>query len=409
MKKLARTINVAWIVAILLMTVSVRGMESNNSSVTRWAYDRLSLVVNSLLDPLVDLGVNVLLVACPLSPEEQAQQSKKYTQEALQATQYNDNDCQLTSLPNEMLLEIFPHCITQGESQKQSLKNSIKTFMQLRAICKNFNVLLTFVKIGDLCKNYAQNDKNFILDDLRCGAYLKQDLDDNTSKTRCFPALILICAGADVNIVRIWLRSIFRHAISNNDVQLATTLFQLNVHLNLTKILFEVKTVEMAQICIAHGANIHATTLETIALMYAYRGSSSETNILWHIVRENYSSELMEFYLKKKVDATQNGWENRYCLLHGLAEHGWAEIENVDDFLKKGDLLLEYIPHMINMLGLNKKTPLDIALRSLQEATTTKTKLALEQLIELYKKHGGLTAQELATQKLAAQKTTSLK
>jgi len=337
---------------------------------------------------------------------------------ALQPEEYNNNDCLLTRLPNETLIDILSHCLIKDENSKKSLKYSIKEFMQLSTTCKNFNRILTFETIGTLCKKYAQGDKNRVLQNL---------VNDGRYATTRLPILILICAGADANtrenthtrkdahdemcIRGTWLRdgnqivkvnistmqqpskvnnkingkSLLGNAIFNNDAELATTLFRHHanpkVRNGFSPLFFYAKTVEIAQMFIDNGVNLRATDI---------RG-----NVLWHIVINHYPSDLMLLYLKHNVDPKKLSQLDGSCLLYALAKQ--KRTNNTDDFLKKGELLLAAIPDMVNALNKDGKTPVDIAQESLETLQPgSETYKAFEALITLFKERGGKTAQELA-------------
>ena len=78
------------------------------------------------------------------------------------------------------------------ESEEELLEKKIKFFMRLNTTCKKINQSLTFEAIGKLCKNYALIDKTDALQQL---------LETTTSlnyKVKRLPALILVCAGANL-------------------------------------------------------------------------------------------------------------------------------------------------------------------------------------------------------------------
>ena len=134
------------------------------------------------------------------------------------------------------------------------------------------------------------------------------------------------------------------------------TLFQH--HVNPTAIdsskpvFFVIRTIRIAQMFNEHGVNMYVNDC------------AFGTNALWYISKiisktnPECSLELIEFYLKNNVDATQLDPKDNSCLLHRLAEDDY--ISNVDEFLKKGTLLLNAMPkEMVNTLKQNSnKHPL---------------------------------------------------
>lgn len=352
MQKLTRTINVTWMLAILFGIVSVQGME------------------------------------CPLNEREQ-----DYTQSALQAAACDANNCLLTKLPRETLINIFSHCIVQSEDQVKSLEKSIKTFMKLSITCKFFNQLLTFETIGNFCKSYTLYVKSTALHSLM------QHMSDKTYTIQRLPALILVCAGAYPNIEAYLGHPLIRDAVQHNDTQLVTTLFKHHVDPNMKlrrltnstsviPIFFYAKTVEMAQLFIDNGADVHMTR------------SNPAGNVLWHIVDEDeYSTELVEFYLKLHVDVHErHPWDNS-CLLHAFMNQ--LKVNNSDDYYRKGTLLLDAMSDIVNQLNNDNQTPLDILYQQLDDDELYEAMLTHIPFYASFRERGGLRAQELAVQEVA--------
>ncbi len=165
-------------------------------------------------------------------------------------------------------------------------------------------------------------------------------------------------------------------------------------------IFFEAMTIKTAQILIDNDANLHATDMYKL-------------NVLHHLVIYPKSLELMKFYLQHNADATHLAFNNS-CMLHKL---GWMTFmghprdRNVENVLEKGKFLLTVIPHMINVLNSDGKTPLDAVHDAFDEEIKTINKFCyaedkpihkeaaskdFEKIVELFRSHGGLTAKELA-------------
>jgi len=309
------------------------------------------------------------------------------------AEQFNQNN-PLFLLPRETLDHILSYCQAEDKDQVKSLEKSIKTFLQLSRVCKNFNTLLTFETIGKLCKNYELVDKNNVL------KKLLETINNFTYKTKRPCALVLVYAGADVNTQVSISDCLLGTATIYSDEQMIEILFKHNADPNVKScannpLIFYVTTIKTAQMFIDNGVDIHATS--------SYIG----TNILWNILYDSgfhhYPSELVELYLKYQVNATQLNSDDNSCLLHKHAGSSYSKfIKDTDNFLKKGTLLLNAMPKkMINALNKQGQTPVDIALASLEEVKRykcTKSTTAYEQLIVLYRAYGGLTAQELREQ-----------
>jgi len=340
MKQLTRTLNALFISTIFLGTMSVHSMENSYNN---------------------------------------------YTQKALLAEKYNDTVCLLTHLPNEKLIDIFSFCLADDVDQVKSLEKSIKSFMRINMVCRNFNRLLTFETVGKLCKNYALDDKNYALRSL-----MRRTSAPDYKKSR-LPMLILICAHASTTNKVNSYSTLLSTAVIEDDVPFVTTLFKHHVDPNeilfctSNPTFFSVKTMKMAQLFIDNGVKIHST-------------NSNATNVLWAMVNHEYPSELMEFYLMHHVDATKLTPYSNSCLLHALGKSTFRYYRtmNLDDFLRKATLLLNAIPNMVNKLDRYGNTPLDNAQKSLEKSKKYNDfPEAFEKLIALYRKHGCLAGKEL--------------
>jgi hypothetical protein len=161
----------------------------------------------------------------------------------------------------------------------------------------------------------------------------------------CLPALILVYAGADSNTTSndssYFSDTLFTRAIQQNDIYVVKKLLKHNVILNNTHMfmppLFFSKTKKMAQVLHKFGANIDATDM----------GSK---NILWYMVDDQYSLDLIKFYLEQGVSPKQLDLETKECLLHKVC----------DLSLEKITLLLDIIPELINTINTKGQTPLDL-------------------------------------------------
>ncbi len=297
----------------------------------------------------------------------------------LEAEKYNRH---YPLLIPELLDQIFLSCFSDDDDQAKSLENSIKNYMKLRKVCKRFNTLLTFEVIGKFCHKYTPDIKSQTFRKLIKPTY------DPYDTIKYLPALILLHAGIDIN-TEIELNDLLTHAVKTNDTQVAIALFKYhaNPHVQTVSgpVFFQAKTAEMAQIFINNKVDVHMIS------------SWPETNVLWEIIKNEYPSELLELYLTHHVDAKKLRPIDDACLLHTFADQIHSKIiNNIADFLKKGQLLLDIIPDMVNALNKNGQTPLDIAQKSLGEAKKSKsgTPEAFEKLIALLRKYGGLTAHE---------------
>jgi len=323
------------------------------------------------------------------SMEKPCDEQEQWEQLALQAEEYNDHACLLTSLTNETLIDIFSHCLANDIDQVQSLEKSIKNFMKISMACKNFNSLLTFEIIGHFCKNYTQDNKDNTLHKLTNN--LRMDI----IKTIRLPTLILICSDVNANIINDYDNSLLQSAVWQNDAQLVATLFKHHATPDAKwcgePIFFQAATIELAQMFIDKGADVQA------------KDDESKTNVLWTVVNNAYPSNFMALYLAHHVDAKKLSIYNDSCLLHALAakpNYIYYKINNIDDFLRKGKLLLDAIPDMVNTLNRKGRTPIDVAQKSFErsERIGSQDAQVFKQLIALFREYGGKTAQELMQQ-----------
>jgi len=107
----------------------------------------------------------------------------------------NELEDHIQSLFNENLIDIFSHVFTYDEDQNhapEKLKNNIEACMQLKMVCKRFDNLLNYEKIGQLCcKSYSQTKKNMMLKNL----FLLEGIYKTYGgySPNCLPGLIVIC------------------------------------------------------------------------------------------------------------------------------------------------------------------------------------------------------------------------
>ncbi len=326
------------------------------------------------------------------------------TQLALYEEKHSNNDYSLTSLPNEILSDIFsyslsvdanhiksiktsiigPAChngqlftITYEDKDAivDSLKKSIKNCMKLSTMCKKFNTLLSPKTIGNFQKNYAFDTKNSLAKLLKYPSHHTYDL----------PILILVYAGAKY-------KSLLPKAILHEHVKLITVLLENKVDPNRDycnqPAFFYADTKEVAEILVNGGANINAK---------ATKWPAGQPNVLWSIVADQKKSELIQFYLDRGIDAHVLCSHCGTCILHALGNVS-CPIKFPDRLLKQAKILLKALPDMINAIDRCGRTPLNNIQMFLKYEPVSK------KLVKLFKKHGALTAQELAQQTQTAQK-----
>jgi hypothetical protein len=124
---------------------------------------------------------------------------------------------------------------------------------------------------------------------------------------------------------------------------------------------------------------------------------------LWHILDNDYSVDLVNFYLTcGGVDAKKRHPRNGNCLLHEFAATPYSGgMKKLDNFLQKAKLLLETIPDKINLLNNYSQiqTPADIAEQSAAKRVNDKAaSLAFKALIALFEEYNGFTRERLEAQ-----------
>lgn len=340
------------------------------------------------------------------APEEY----KKYKQQALQAEEYNQNN-PLTCMPHEILGHIYYYCqmhedLSGEESEEELLEKKIKFFMRLNTTCKKINQSLTFEAIGKLCKNYALIDKTDALQQL---------LETTTSlnyKVKRLPALILVCAGANL-MTNTYYDFLFQEEVSNsdfllqkavfkNDIQMVETLFKHHASADVMLIehvkyghdalwnplFFHIKTTEIARMFIKQGVHAHIPE------------NDCKAKIFHQIIEDAYPSEIMALYLEHNIDAVKINFSDHSCMLHIFANPFTMRIDNIENFLTKGMVMLNAMPDMVNVLNNYGQTPLDVAQKSLKASNEYGTPQAFQKLIALFREYGGKTIEELEKEAL---------
>lgn len=306
-----------------------------------------------------------------VSGKYKAEAYQKYIENSAQATTYNCNHYFL-SVPDEVLVQIFSKIITE------SLEDIIKNFLRFSTTCKRINSLLTVQRVGAACKGYDFDQKNKTLEKLMRSA------NDYTHSFRRRAALMLVYAGSDGIGDRHY--SLLQRAVHYKDIPMIAALFENHVDPNEKDlrgpILFDVSTVQIAKMFIAQGADVHVLK----------RGN----NILCEIISDDEKpSDLIKLYLTCNVNVQEKNAHTGFCILHMLGRFNYCFMYDVDNFLKKAQILLNAIPGMVNALDKEGKTPIDIACESMNKASKT-TYEAYKALIELFRQYGGKTSQELA-------------
>ncbi len=290
------------------------------------------------------------------------------------AKEFHDPHCPLMTLHNEILFNILSYNLSKQPKPKRLLKNSIKNCMKLSTTCKKFNLLLNPKTIGQFHKSYDIDAKVHLIKDLYYPTYSKCRL----------PISILVYADAKYE-------RLFVHAMLREDAKLITTLLKNNADPNKDTdgqpAFFSAPTKEIAEMLIHGGANVNAKA-----------SCPEKHNVLWAIVLYQMKPELVQLYLDHGTNAYACHPADQSCILHQLGHTSYG-ITFPDRLLEQATILLKAIPDMINTLDMYENTPLDYA----QSSWKDKQNPVFEKLVELFRSHDALTAQELAAQEVAQQ------
>ncbi len=341
---------------------------------------------------LYAIWFSAILIIAPIHSME------NHAQFAAQAEKYNADECLFLKLPNEMLFKIFLHRFSDDELSIDSLYDDVKHLMPLNAICKHFNQLITFETIACLYKETL--NKNEVL---RKVIVLLECF--NNDKFIPILAQVLIYAGADANTICDGNPYALELAIRLNEVKLVETLLKysnlISMYRSKKPIIFKAKTIPIARMLMDTGKiDIYAT-------------DKYGSNVLHNMTPACYPPALMKFYLNHKVDATQLTHHN-FCILHEFAGNYFHYLSETKNMLEKIKILLNVVPHMINALTIDGKTPIDIVQEEFDiiidgvycgnpsEVAKQKDSYCedFEKIIKLFRDHDGLTAQELAEKNL---------
>lgn len=268
----------------------------------------------------------------------------------------------LKTYNHQQPLLLFFYCFGQHVNQVCPLRESLKSFMKLSIICKDF---LTTESIGKFFSSYDSDVKNMTLFNLYRSM---NDMDDSAYQHIRRAALILIYSGADANTM-IGKSYLLTQTIFFADMPTAKVLLEHDADPDIGEghlpIFYFIRDVKMAEEFVKYGAQVKKTPRQI------------PVNVLWEVIRSPYPAELLTFYVSQGVDPQQLHPLNNSCLLHELANLN--EVDDTKNFIEKAHILLSILP--ISLIGSRNKqgqTPLDLARASLEISPE-----AFGQLIEL--------------------------
>jgi hypothetical protein len=289
---------------------------------------------------------------------------------AKRAAEYNKKTL-LVSLPTEIISSILSGCHIQNENALEALTKTIHSFMRISLVCKRFNNLLTYETIGYFCKRYHFFTKNAFLQNL----VEKIGSTNNTSlNNECkYSSLVLILIHAqETNELRKSIPHLIGEVVHQDRISMLKKLHSYNISIRLNPssyfhgkpLFFYSKTIDMVRIFINNNVNVDMC-------------DRNNKNVLWHVINNNYHAELISFYIDYKVDVTQKDPITGSCLLHELALSSTEN--NIENYAKQGNILLNAIPTMVNALNDNGESPLYLA----------KIQNAPKEIIRLLRIYGG--------------------
>lgn len=270
-------------------------------------------------------GMNMALIE-PARNQEIAQENTHYNQTS-----------PLINLPEEIISSCIAHI--------NPLEKSVQAYSALHYSCKHFN-RLSFKSLVDIYKTHDKQVKNEAMK-----KFLSKINDVNYWDYR-YAASLLIGAGADNNPSD-RNSSLLKKAVQRKDKDLIKFLFDCGVNPNSIEsiiglaepTMFSIKDVETAEI------------FDKYKVDWNQRGLH-HPNILFASLFNNFSSKLVDFYLKHGVDVKK--WDkDKGCLLHAFIFYFDINlIKNVDDCVKIGELIVEAAPELVNAVDRKGETPI---------------------------------------------------
>jgi hypothetical protein len=291
-----------------------------------------------------------------------------------------DDFSQNLFLSNEMLPQDVKLIICDGLISifydKKCLEDTIKAALNVRSTCKHYHAKISPVEIGKLCKHYDAEEKNKLM------KKLLESMNDFSYRNKRQAAFLLTYAGADDQACSYY--SLLSRVIDRNDKEMTIALFENDADINQQNSLgpswFRIKDIDTAQMFIAKGVDLQA-------------GNDMHPNILWFVMYQRCSFELIDFYVKQGVDVKKRNSDGQ-CILHQLVGSSYCYFtckDSVDKekviYAKIGELLLNTAPELRNMTDCAGMTPLGLAYERLQRDRPTGTeKKNLNAIIALLKK-----------------------
>lgn len=258
------------------------------------------------------------------------------------------------------------------------------------------------------------NDQKLANDMALC--YLTTNITDGSYKNNRLDALSLVKNKADINLtvypngdsrVTSIGHVLLERATRHSDTELLAALFERNANPDMRSvagvpIFFYAKDLAVIQEFVNRKVNLNAIKV------------TDQTNVLRKALHHKYPAELLQLYITEKIDLRNISYPDNSCLFHELAT--LCETFSAKDranFFRKSYLLLTNCADVLNTVNNKNQTPLDLALKILDIESnythlmnTHRMKLgkgpkgndrqdAAKLIVNLYKRYGGLQAEEL--------------
>lgn len=237
--------------------------------------------------------------------------------------------------------------------KKNSCIDIVKDVLALGSTCKSFNKNKDlYVAFGKFCKDrYSMTEKNEVMSLLSLNTGR-----DNYWEHR-YPLFILVHATN-------WYSRLFLAAIEKNDKEMLTEFFKNGANPNQKydswePDWFSIRDIDTVKMFIAQEVDLHG-------------GRGAYLNVLWYsIACDDFSPQLIDFYLKNNVDARGIDRDGN-CILHRIAIYSSLCLNPVscDDYEKITKLFVKAAPELIDIKNNKGKTPLKFAYDKLDDSFT---------------------------------------
>ncbi len=296
---------------------------------------------------------------------------------------------------DHMSVETIRHVLSYYDNDGIHATTTLRKVTLLNRVCKKFQQAIDGKTIGRIFEHYDKDQKDRLL---TCTILNGEKTSLSAINPAFYPlkrkiVLGLVCSGAQLKNES--ANMLIHSAMQYDDKELIAFLChgkKIDIsreHWDGIPHFFWARTIQMAQLCQSNGIKLDQIPSPRLRDLYP--------NILWATMHHAIPSAMVEFYLQQNISTQPRALDGK-SLLHQLAACCCANID-INNMLKKGELLLAQQPLSINALDNNQKTPLDCTKDALKQrfALIDDTTPA-ERLITFLKDKGGMTSKELLPQ-----------